>query len=210
VAEITLKASIRDYKGRSASNQARRSGRVPGVFYFQNKKNIPIEVVALDLRPLVYTSESHIVSLELSDGTKEQCVLREIQFDPVTDKIMHIDLVGLTMGAKMKFEVPVALEGIPAGVRDGGVLQHIQHKLDVECLPGQLPEHITVDVSNLRGGDSITVGQLSIPNATILNDPEQVVALVSHSRVDPTTEEAGEDTTEPEVIVRGKDAGEEG
>jgi large subunit ribosomal protein L25 len=208
VAEITLKASIRDYKGRSASNQARHSGRVPGVFYFQNKKNIPIEVVALDLRSLVYTAESHIISLELSDGTKEKCVLREVQFDPVTDRIVHIDLVGLTMSEKMKFEVPVALEGVPVGVRDGGILQQIQYKLDVECLPGELPEHVTVDVSNLQAGESITVGQITLPNATILNDAEQVLALVSHTRGEATDEGTAEGAAEPEVIVRGKDAGE--
>lgn len=210
MAEITLKASIRDYKGRSASNQARRSGRVPGVFYFQNKKNIPIEVVALDLRPLVYTAETHLVNLVLSDGTKEKCVLREVQFDPVTDKIMHIDLVGLVMGEKMKFEVPVVLEGIPVGVRDGGVLQHILHKLDVECLPGELPEHITVDVSELHGSESLTAGQITLPKGTILNDPDQVVAVVSHARVEAATEEAAEASSEPEVIARGKSAGEEG
>lgn len=207
MAEITLKASIRNYKGRSASNQARRSGRVPGVFYFHNTKNIPIEVVALDLRPLVYTSESHIVNLELSDGTKEKCVLREIQFDPITDKIMHIDLVGLMMNEVMKFEVPVLLEGIPAGVRDGGALQQVMHKLDVECLPGELPEHISVDVSELRANESITVGQLSIEHGTILNDAEQVVAIVSHARAE-AAEEGAAVPGEPDVIARGKVDGE--
>ena len=184
MAEITLKATIRDYKGRSASNQARRDGRVPGVFYFQNSKNIPIEVTALDLRPLVYTSETHLVNLELSDGSKELCILREIQFDPLTDKVTHIDLVGLVMGESMKFEIPVQLEGIPEGVRDGGSLQQVMHKLDVECLPSKLPDHITIDVSNLVAGEAITVGMITLPDAVILNDADQVVAVVNHARAE--------------------------
>jgi large subunit ribosomal protein L25 len=215
VAEITLKATIRDYKGRSASNQARRGGLVPGVFYFHNTKNIPIEVKALDLRPLVYTSETHIVNLELSDGSREKCILREVQFDPITDRIMHIDLVGLLMGEKMKFEVPVQLEGIPAGVRDGGVLQQVLHKLDVECLPTDLPEYIAIDVSKLTSGESINVGDIVLEKGVILNDPENTVAVVGHARAAVSEEEgavaeADTEITEPEVLPRGKAEGEEG
>ncbi len=210
MAEITLKASIRDYKGRSASNQARRDGRVPGVFYYQNIKNIPIEVTALDLRSLVYTSETHLVNLELSDGTKEKCILREIQFDPITDKIMHIDLVGLVMSEMMKFEIPVQIEGIPEGVRDGGSLQQVMHKLDVECLPSNLPAHIMVDVSLLKAGEAITVAQIVLPDSIILNDPEQVVVVVNHPRAEKVEDvEAVAGTEEPEVVAHGKTEGEE-
>jgi large subunit ribosomal protein L25 len=139
VAAITLKANIRDYKGRSKSNSARRAGKVPGVFYLGNSKNIPIEVEALALRHLVYTSETHIIDLELNDGSKEMAVLREVQFDPITDKMMHFDLIGVVKGQLMKFEVPVVLEGVPAGVRDGAVLTQTVHKVEVECLPRNLP-----------------------------------------------------------------------
>lgn len=208
MAEFNLKATIREYKGRSASNTARRHGRIPGVFYVANEKNIPIEVGTLDLRPLVYTAETHIVNLELSDGTNEKCILREVQFDPVTDHIMHVDFMGLVMSEKMVFEIPVVLEGTAAGVRAGGVLHQLLHKLDVDCLPTDLPEHISIDVSALHSGDTFTVGQITLANGVILNDPEQAVVVIGHARAEeveaPEAEELSEDEIEPEVIGRGK------
>lgn len=206
MAEITLKATIRDYKGRSLSNAARRAGKVPGVFYLGNTKNIPIEVEALDLRSLVYTPETHIIDLQLSDGSSEAAVLREVQFDPITDRIMHIDLIGVVRGQKMKFEVPVALEGQPVGVRSGGVLTQTLHKVEVECLPKDLPEHISVDVSHLKVGESISIADINIPGVEILTGTDNPVAIVAHSRAE--SGEAGEGAA-GEAAAGGKGAGEE-
>jgi large subunit ribosomal protein L25 len=205
VAEITLKAKIRDYKGRSASNAARREGKVPGVFYLGNEKNISIEVEALDLRHLVYTSETHIVDLQLSDGSSEAAVLREVQFDPITDRMVHFDLIGVVRGQKMKFEVPVVIEGSSEGVRLGGVLQQVLHKLEVECIPKNLPEHIGIDISNLKIGDSLLVGDLVIEGVEILTNPEQSIVILGHPRGEAVAEvETAAASGEPEVVGHGK------
>lgn len=205
MAEITLKAKIRDYKGRSASNAARRAGKVPGVFYLGSEKNISIEVEALDLRHLVYTSETHIVDLQFSDGTSEAAVLREVQFDPITDRMVHFDLIGVIRGQKMKFEVPVVLEGSSEGMRLGGVLQQTLHKLEVECDPKNLPEHISVDISQLKIGESMLVGDLKIDGVEIITNPEQPLVILGHPRGEAATDtEAVEGAGEPAVITRGK------
>jgi large subunit ribosomal protein L25 len=205
VAEITLKAKIRDYKGRTASNAARRAGKVPGVFYLGSEKNISIEVEALDLRHLVYTSETHIVDLQFSDGTSEAAVLREVQFDPITDRMVHFDLIGVIRGQKMKFEVPVVLEGSSEGMRLGGVLQQTLHKLEVECDPKNLPEHISVDISQLKIGESMLVGDLKIDGVEIITNPEQPLVILGHPRGEAATDtEAAEGAGEPAVITRGK------
>lgn len=213
MSEIILKANIREYSGRSAVNAARSEGKVPGVFYLKNEKNIPIEVEALDLRPLVYTSESRIVNLELNDGTSELCVLREVQFDPITDSIMHFDLMGLIRGQKVVFEVPVLLEGTPVGVKAGGVLTQILHRVEVECMPKDLPQHISIDVTHLEAGDTLQVGALEIEGVDILTDPEQPLAVVAHARAEAEAEaeeELGaEEEAEPEVIGKGKEDEEE-
>jgi large subunit ribosomal protein L25 len=214
VAEIILNAQIRDYKGRADANKARREGKVPGVFYLKNEKNIPIEVEALDLRSLIYTSETHIVSLKLSDGSTEMCMLRDVQFDPITDKVVHFDLMGLLKGQAVKFEVPVTLEGIPVGVKAGGVLTQVLQKVEVECMPKDLPEHIAVDVTHLDAGQTLTVGDLTLEGVSILNDAGQAVAIVGHARAEETTaegeaEEAGLTGEGPEVIGKGKDEEEE-
>jgi large subunit ribosomal protein L25 len=205
VAEITLKAKIREYKGRSAANAARRSGKVPGVFYLGTEKNIPIEVEALDLRHLIYTSETHIVDLQLSDGSKETAVLREVQFDPITDRVVHFDLIGVVRGQKMKFEVPVVLEGSAQGVRDGGILTQTLHKLEVECTPKDLPEHISVDVTDMKLGDSMLVGDIVIAGVEILTHGAQPLVILAHPRGEAAPAvEAVPAEGEPEVIKGGK------
>jgi large subunit ribosomal protein L25 len=206
VAEITLNATIRDYKGRSKSNTARRDGKVPGVFYHGSDKNIPIEVEALDLRSLVYTSETHIVDLRFSDGTSEAAILREVQFDPITDRIMHIDLVGVVRGQKMKFEVPITLDGQAEGVRAGGVMTQTLYKVEVECLPKDLPELIRVDVTGLVAGAALTVADLVVPNVEIITSGDVPVAVIGHARAE--AEATGEEAAEPQVGGEGKDEGE--
>jgi large subunit ribosomal protein L25 len=203
VAEIILNANIRTVQGRAAVHQIRREGRVPGVFYLHNEKNIAIDVRALDLRPLIYTAETHIVDLRLSDGSREKCVLREVQFDPITDKVIHFDLQGLVMTEKIRIEVPIVLEGSSPAVRAGGVLNHILHKIDVECLPGDMPEHISVDISTLGVGAMVTVGDLALGNVVALVDADQPIVSISHGRTE--TEASSEEApTEPVVIGRGK------
>ena len=182
MSEITLNAKIRDYKGRSASNQARRDGYVPGIFYLKNTKNFPIEVKSLDLRSLVFTSETHIVNLVLDNGTSEKCLLRDVQFDPITDKVMHFDLMGLKMDELSVFEVPVVLEGQSIGVKNGGSVNQVLYKLEVECLPSDLPEHIVVDITNLDAGQQINVADLQLGSLTIKSDPQQSVVILSHAR----------------------------
>lgn len=203
MAEIILNANIRTVQGRAAVHQIRREGRVPGVFYLHNEKNIAIDVRALDLRPLIYTAETHIVDLRLDDGSREKCVLREVQFDPITDKVIHFDLQGLVMTEKIRIEVPIVLEGSAPGVRAGGVLNHILHKIEVECLPGDMPEHIAVDISALEIGAIVTIGDLALGKVSTHLEADQPVVSIAHGRAEvETTGEEG--PSEPEVIGRGK------
>ena len=206
MSEVTLNAEIRQVGGRSAANQLRRDGKVPGVYYLHNDQNIAIQVKALDMRPLVYTADTHIVNLQLNDGVARKCILREVQFDPVTDKIRHFDLMGLVLTQKIRMQVPVVLHGAAAGVRDGGVLNHILHKVEVECLASDLPEHIEVDISNMHIGDIITVSSIALENVTIFAEDDAPVVTVSHSRAGTETATESEEPapTEPEVISRGK------
>lgn len=209
MSEVVLNATIRSAVGRISAKAARRAGLVPGIFYLHTEKNIPIEVKALDLRPLVYTGETHIVDLRLSDGSAEKCILRDVQFDPVTDRITHFDLMGFVAGEKMRIEVPIVLQGTAAGIRAGGALNHILHRVEIECLPAKLPEHISVDISHMEIGDVLTVGDLVVPDVEFLVDLDVPVATITHARVEaaPAPVEV-EEVKEPEVIGRGK--GEEG
>src|ERR1041384_5752190 len=213
--EITLEAEVRTRLGKH-SRAVRGEGKVPGVFYIHGEDTIPISVVEKSLKPLIYTAETHIVNLKLGDGSTKSCILRDIQFDPVTDRAIHFDLQGLKQDEEITIEVPVTIVGgTPVGVRDGGILQQVIHRLKISCLPMHIPEHVEVNPENLKINHFIHVRDLKIENVTILDNEAGTVVGV----VPPTVEKeatpataATEEAVEPEVIGKGKkvEEGEEG
>jgi large subunit ribosomal protein L25 len=200
MSEVILEARRRE-PGRSNARSLRRQSVVPGIYYFHGEEPIAISVAELSLRPLIYTTESHLVKMKLDDGSEKACVLKDICFDPITDRPTHFDLQGVSANVMMHVEVPVTLVGQSVGVRNGGVVDFSLHKLEVECLPANLPEHIEVDISNLDVNDSVHVSDLNIPNVTIVTSADLSIVGISPARV-AMEEPAG--ATEPEVITKGK------
>ena len=206
MSEISLKASKRSLSTKGAVNQLRKSGSVPGVYYSKGQDPIALSVTENDLKPLVYTAETHLVDLQLENEEPKKCVIKNVQFDPVSDKMIHFDLQGLTVGQTLQIEVPILFTGQAIGVREGGVVQHHLHKLEVECLPKDIPDHITIDITNIKLGHSIHVSDLALENITILNPAGVIIVSVTTPRA-ATTEtpvETEEDAAEPEVISKGK------
>lgn len=213
MAEITINAEIRTEFGKKA-RALRAQGKVPGIYYGHGKKNIPLTLTELALRPLYRTSATNVINLKLNDGSSHTCILRDIQFDPVTDRPIHFDLFGLNENEELMIEVPVIIKGTAKGVKDGGTLQHVLHRVKVSCLPKFIPDHIEVNVESLEINKSIHVRDLSIPNVKILeNENSTVVAVVPPTILKepevaaaPVAEVA---PAEPEVIARGKKVEEE-
>ena len=213
--EINLDAEVRTQLGKH-THILRRQGLVPGVYYIHGEKNVPITVTEKSLRPLIYTSETNIINLKLNDGTDQNCILRDVQYDAVTDKPIHFDLQGLRQDEKITLEIPIILTGgTSVGVREGGILQQIIHRLKISCLPKDIPDHIEVNVENLKINNFIHVSDLKIENVTILESENSSIVGVMPPTVEkePTPEAvAVEETVEPEVIGKGKkvEEGEEG
>lgn len=210
MAEVTLKAKIRKVSTKGTLNQLRKKGNVPGVFYIKGNEGIPILVEENDINPLVFTSESHLIQLKIDDDKEEmhEAILKEIQFDPVTDKVVHFDLRGITRGEVLELEIPLMLRGTAQGVKEGGILQQVLHKLQIECLPLHIPEHLEFDVTGLKFGQTITVADLSFENIKILNSEKSVVlSIVAPKILDEDRKEDELDSgepVEPEVIKKGK------
>ena len=212
---VTLEANERKDTSKAARNRLRREGRVPGVFYSRRLDTISVDVLEKKIHPMVFSSKTHLISLKIEGQEELECIIKDIQFDPVTEEIVHFDLLGLTRGEMIQLEIPVQLLGNSVGVKEGGVLQHLLHKLDVECLPKHIPEQIEVDISELAIGDSVYVSDISIENLSLLNPTDAIVVTVSHQKVieeevevvDELAEE--EETAEPEVIGKGKPEEEE-
>lgn len=179
---ITIKGSKRESVGKKASKDLRNAGKVPCVIYGGDK---PVHFSAdeISFSKLVYNANAHTVVVAFEDGNKIDAVLQDIQFHPVTDKILHIDFFQLHEGKEVNMIIPVRIEGAAPGVRDsGGLLSRNKRKLKVRALPKNLPDFLLADVSKLNLNDSITVADLGSENFKILHPDSQVVCQVKMSR----------------------------
>jgi large subunit ribosomal protein L25 len=205
MSELTINAESRKKLGGSTALQLRQKGRVPGILYGHGEPSIPFHVKELDLRSLIYTNETHTVNLNL-DGQPTRCILREVQFHPVTDRVSHIDLIIIHADEKIRIEVPVKLVGTAIGVKDGGVMDFSLHKLSIEVLPDKIPEHIELDITNLKIGHSLHVSDLPAnDDYTISTDSHAVIVIIAAPKA---AEEVAASTeavvAEPEQIKKGK------
>lgn len=187
---LTLDAQPRGTGTRNA-RAIRREGRVPCVLYGPHVEPVHFQVPVLSLYPLIYTTETHRVTVQV-DGDQWDCILKEMEYHPVTDQPIHADFQVLQKGEKITLTVPVRFHGTPVGQADeGGDVQYAVHDLEVTCLPDDIPSYIDVDISALHIGDSIHVSDLDVPNVEFSAEPEQTLVTV----VPPRLEE------EPEVAL---------
>lgn len=207
MSEITLTAALRKETGKQ-NRALRAGGRVPGIYYGHGQPNVSLSLSEKDLQPLFRTSATHLINLKMEDGSSHMCILRDIQFDPVTDRPVHFDLFGLNAEEELTIEVPVALKGTPVGVKDGGTLQQVIHRLKISCLPKNIPDHVEVNVTELKINTSVHVKDLTIPNVKILENANSTVAACVPPTIlkeaEPGTVAVAETPAEPEVIARGK------
>jgi large subunit ribosomal protein L25 len=208
--KVVLEAKKRTKIDKASRSALRKEGKVPAIFYSKHHEPMPLAISEREIHPLVFTSKTSLISLNVEGQDEQDCIIKDVQFDPVTEKIVHIDLLGLKKGEKIQIEVPVQLIGNPIGIKEGGILQHNMHKVEIECLPTDIPEHLEIDVTNLKLGSSIHVSDLKFDNIVILNAPDAMVASVTHPKVEKETAPAeGEEVKEPEVIAKGKTQEEE-
>ncbi|MFR9651122.1 MAG: 50S ribosomal protein L25/general stress protein Ctc [Rikenellaceae bacterium] len=177
---IQLSAVARAEYGKKAAKAVRREGQVPCVLYGGGDV-VSFSVVAKDLKQLIYTPNSFIVELNI-DGKVEKAVLRDVQFHPVREEILHIDFFRVIDGKPVSIAVPVQLEGTAAGVKVGGKLALSARKLVVSALEANLPDEITVDVTALELGKTIFVGDLNVENVKFVTPATTAVCAVRVTR----------------------------
>lgn|SRR5690554_1518732 len=201
-----LKGEIRNDFGRSASRTYRREGLVPCVVYGgTNEENVNFVVKSGSVRNLIYTPEVYLVNLTLGEE-KILSMVKEVQFHPVRDDVLHIDFLHVFEDKPVVIEVPVKLEGLAAGVKAGGKLSLDTRKLKVKALPSKLPENLVVDVTNLELGKSIQVGDLNFEDMEILNVKNAVICRVQLTRAarGEAAKADGEIETEAETEVEAE------
>ena len=204
--KVVIEAQTRDKIDKSSRSALRKEGKVPAIFYSKHHEPLPLQFSERAIHPLVYTSKTSLITLNVEGHEELDCIIKDVQFDPVTEKIVHIDLLGLKKGEKIQIEVPVQLIGSAIGIKEGGILQHTLHKVEIECLPVDIPEHLEIDVTELKLGQAIHVSDLKYDNFILLNNPNQIIAAVTHPKIEKEEVPAGEtpEAAEPEVIAKGK------
>jgi large subunit ribosomal protein L25 len=207
----TLQAATRSQTGKGAARTLRRTGQIPAVIYGHDRpaEAVTIETLALAKMLGGISAATTIVDVTVDGRAPVKAIIREIQRDPLRPvNILHVDLYEVKADEKITVSVPVRLVGVPDGVRNfAGVLDQVLYALEIEVLPGDIPDHIDLDVTTLTIGHSLFVRDAQVPKARVLNPAESPICSV----VAPRTEEAPavaevveEAPTEPELIRKPK------
>jgi len=184
---IDIKGTLRTETGKKATKQIRKDGSVPCNLYGEKRgenglpEAISFSVTTAGLRNLVYTPEIYSVNLDI-DGKQYTAVMRELQFHPVTDQLLHVDFYEITAEKPIVMEVPIKLNGLAEGVRAGGKLAANVRKLKVRAPYTQIPERLDIDVTDLGLGKTIKAGELKFEGLELVTPPSVVVCQVKMTR----------------------------
>jgi len=216
MAELELEVTRREGTGKGIARKLRRDGRVPAIVYGGHRESVAITVDQKSISDIVRKGEHGIRSIFLVKmaGTDQSphAMIKDIQFNPISRKMNHIDFVRVAMDEAVRVNIPVHVIGTSIGVKNNlGVLDFQVRELHVECLPGAIPDAVEVDVSALDIHDFLRISDLPIPEGVkVLDDMERIVVTVTLPRAEAVVEVAAEEVTaEPELIKKGKIEGEE-
>lgn len=216
---IDLEAKVREADGTRRARRIRRAGNVPANVYGHGIKPVSIEVNLRILQKALHTraGENVLLNLKLDGASLKEttCRVKDIQHNPVTDQIDHVDFTLISLTEKIQVKIPLVVRHADdaAGVKEGGVLNIIHHEIEVECLPTHIPEKIDIDVKDMKMGDLLHAKELKLPEGVVTTlDADEVVVALQAPEEEKTPEAEGEQATEPEVIEKGKKPaeGEEG
>ncbi|HFS67735.1 MAG TPA: 50S ribosomal protein L25/general stress protein Ctc [Flavobacteriia bacterium] len=191
---ITIKGTKRESVGKKATKALRNAEQVPCVIYGKGN-TLHFTAPEKNFKKLIYTPNVYTAEIELEDGKKINAILQDVQFHPVTDKILHIDFYQLFPDKEVTMTIPVRLEGVAPGIIKGGALRFTNRKLKVKALPANLPDEIVATISGLDIGDKLYVRDLKNDKYTIMHPDNVVVVQVRMARTASKTvgdEEAGE------------------
>ena len=177
---ITIEGQIRTEFGKTATRQLRSEEKVPGVIY-GGAKEINFSAPATAFKSIVYTPDFMLAEVKV-DGASYKCVLKDMQFDKVSDQLIHVDFLELVGDKKVTVSIPIKFTGVPEGVKEGGKLAVKMKALKVKTIPEHLLEHIDVDLTNLKLNENIRVQDVQAKNMEILNSPRIPIASVAMTR----------------------------
>ncbi len=201
---VELNVAVRHKTGKEIARKLRNQGLIPAIIYGPGSEPVPLAVKANELKRILYRyrGEQILFNLTLEDNgstTQKMALVKELQYHPVTDEILHVDFYEISMEREVEVEVPIELVGKAKGVEAGGHLQQLLHTMTVACLPGAIPDKIQVDVSGLEIGDVLHVRDLTPPEGVryLDNPDEPVVTILAPEETEEAVEEVTEEAEAP-------------
>ena len=194
MAQSTLNVVKRKRMGKSGAREIRKEGNVPAILYGKQTEPISLVINPTELKKALSTEagENTLLEIRVKEGDADipkLSLLREVQYDYLTDKPIHFDFQALNMNETITVTVPVHLEGSPKGIKEGGILEEILREINVECLPANIPNSYTIDISDMEMGNSIHISALEIEEGvTILHDPEDTIVTIVAPKVEEVEE----------------------
>lgn len=212
--QLAISCEKRHLTGKGAARKIRREGNIPGILYGEDLV-VPLVISPKEIEKILSSQagENAIFQLNLlgeKKGKERNVILRDLQYDTVKGHLLHADLYEISMDEELEVDVPLELEGKPAGVEEGGILTQVLQEIRVKCLPGQIPDRFVLDVSALDIGDSLHVADLAVPaGVSILEEAERAVVNVAAPRIEEEVEEVAEEEGEEVEAEAGEEAREE-
>lgn len=196
MSDAKLAANPRTESGKKGAKALRRAEEIPAVYYYHGQDSIPLSIDKKNFLAS-YKSDAQVITLNIKKGKKLPSIIRDIQWDPVSEEPLHVDFMGVKMDEKVTSTVPIQLVGEPVGVKDqGGILQFILRHVDIESLPMDIPESLELDISELNMNESLNVSNIVFENGDILSDEQSVVVSITAPKL--AEEEEIEETVEGE------------
>ncbi|MBM3293136.1 MAG: 50S ribosomal protein L25 [Candidatus Aminicenantes bacterium] len=207
---FVIESQRRDAFGKNASSRIRRTGRIPAILYGEGLDNIPLVLAKSDVIGILKSDSGLNTLFRVAvEGRERDVMIKDLQIDPTTDELLHADLIQIAMDKVLRVSVPVELTGEAVGVKtEGGFLDFMTREVMVECLPADIPDHLSADITGLHLHQSLKAGELPLPERLrLLTDPNAVIVLVQvpheEKAAAPAEEVVAEAApAEPEVIKK--------
>jgi len=215
IKDITVEAAPRAQRGKNEARRLRRQGQIPAVLYGGGKDSVPVSVNAKQINHILQSATGHntIFQVAIAGGSREAAMLADWQVDPLRGDLLHTDLLRIDLTKSLRAMVPIVTQGDAKGVKtQGGLLEIVTREVEVECLPQNIPEHITINVTDLGVGEAIRVKDVPADDRyRLTSDPEKIlvhVIMLKKEEEKPAEAvveaEAAAVPAEPEVIKKGK------
>lgn len=203
MSDTALQVEIRQETGKESAKKIRNMGKIPAVLYSQDEETVKCTINAHELERIIH-KEVNIIDAVFEGGKAKKTIIREIQRDPVSSQLLHVDLLAIKLDEKVRMNIPVQLTGTPEGVKTGGgILEHPLREVEVEGLPLDIPDHLVIDVSMMMLGDVMTLENVLVDKFEFITERHHPVAMVVQPKVAKAAVEeveVGGEETKEEVV----------